>query len=289
LRDSRAGRWSLPLTANISNKQKQIHLSTSLEWSTSPEQGTLMTCAMALEALAFDHHDGDEILPHCHTQAQLIHSISGVMLVGAAGTHWVVPAGHALWVPPGTGHQIRMFGKVRMRTLFMPASTWPWGGRDCQLITVTRLLRELLVAASALSPDADNAHRRRCIHELLLVEMHTAQTVGIHLAMPCDPRLQRLCNQVIARPADESGLEDWAQRLNMSSRTLARLFQRELGMNFGDWRTRVRMVLGMQRLLAGASVLEVALEHGYQSPSAFAQTFRRVVGQLPSHYQALAS
>jgi len=247
-----------------------------------------MTCALALEALAFDHHDGEEILPHCHTQAQLIHAISGVMLVGAAGTHWVVPSGHALWVPPATGHQIRMFGSVRMRTLFMPASTWPWGGQDCQLITVTALLRELLVAASALPVVAGNERRRQCMHELLLEEMHAAQTVGLHLAMPSDARLQRLCNQVIARPADERGLEDWAQRLNMSSRTLARLFQRELGMNFGDWRTRVRMVLGLQRLIAGASVLEVALEHGYQSPSAFSQTFKRVVGQLPSHYQGLA-
>lgn len=248
-----------------------------------------MTCALSLEALAFDHHDGEEILPHCHNQAQLIHSLSGVMLVGAAQKNWVVPAGHALWVPPGTEHQIRMFGNVRMRTLFMPASTWPWGGQQCQLIEVTPLLRELLVAASALPAGADSAHRRRCLHELLLVEMDAAQTVAIHLAMPHDPRLLRLCNAVIAAPADETGMEDWAQRLNMSSRTLARLFQRELGMNFGDWRTRVRMVLSLQRLTAGASVLEVALEHGYQSPSAFSQTFKRILGQSPSHYLAARS
>ncbi|WP_440466185.1 AraC family transcriptional regulator [Pseudomonas sp. YH-1] len=246
-----------------------------------------MTCALSLEALAYDHQDGEEILPHCHAQAQLIHSISGVMLVGAAQKNWVVPAGHALWVPPGTEHQIRMFGSVRMRTLFMPASTWPWGGQHCQLIAVTPLMRELLVAASAIQPGDGNEQRRRCLHELLLVEMDAAQTVGIHLAMPRDARLLRLCNAVISAPGDETGMEDWAQQLNMSSRTLARLFQRELGMNFGDWRTRVRMVLSLQRLIAGASVLEVALEHGYQSPSAFSQTFKRVLGQLPSHYQAV--
>jgi len=245
-----------------------------------------VTCALSLQALAYDHQDGEEILPHCHTQAQLIHSISGVMLVGAAQKHWVVPPGHALWVPPGTEHQIRMFGSVRMRTLFMPASNWPWGGRECQLIAATPLLRELLVAASALQADDRNERRRRCLHELLLVEMDAAQTVGIHLAMPRDPRLLRLCNAVISAPADETGMEGWSQRLNMSSRTLARLFQRELGMNFGDWRTRVRMVLSLQRLIAGASVLEVALEHGYQSPSAFSQTFKRVLGQLPSEYRA---
>lgn len=248
-----------------------------------------MTCALSLEALAYDHQHGEEIPPHCHPQAQLIHSLSGVMLVGAAQRNWVVPAGHALWVPPGTEHQIRMFGSVRMRTLFMPAFTWPRGGQQCQLIAVTPLLRELLVAASAVQAGDGNEHRRRCLHELLLLEMDAAQTVGIHLAMPRDPRLLRLCNAVIGAPADETGMEDWAQQLNMSSRTLARLFQRELGMNFGDWRTRVRMVLSLQRLIAGASVLEVALEHGYQSPSAFSQTFKRTHGQLPSHYQAVRS
>lgn len=243
-----------------------------------------MTCALSLQALAYDHHDGEEILPHCHAQAQLLHSICGVMLVGAAQKTWVVPPGHALWVPPGTEHQVRMVGSVRMRTLFMPASTWPWGGQHCQLIEVTPLLRELLVAASGLLSGQE--HRRRCLHELLLVEMDAAQIVAIHLAMPRDLRLLRLCNAVIAAPADETGMEGWAQRLNISSRTLARLFQRELGMNFGDWRTRVRMVLSLQRLVAGASVMEVALEHGYQSPSAFSQTFKRILGHLPSHYQA---
>jgi len=53
------------------------------------------------------------------------------------------------------------------------------------------------------------------------------------------------------------------------SRTLARLFLREVGMSFGEWRKRARLLLSMGRLAAGASILEVALEHGYQSSSAF--------------------
>jgi AraC-like DNA-binding protein len=37
---------------------------------------------------------------------------------------------------------------------------------------------------------------------------------------------------------------------------------------------------------AGASVLEVALEHGYGSPSAFTVMFRRSLGVAPSVYLA---
>ena len=57
-------------------------------------------------------------------------------------------------------------------------------------------------------------------------------------------------------------------------------------MSFGDWLRRMRLLLSLPRLAAGASVLEVALEHGYDSPSAFTAMFRRSLGVAPSVYLA---
>ena len=103
------------------------------------------------------------------------------------------------------------------------------------------------------------------------------------MAIPDEPRLKSLCADFIDNPSQESKLESWAVQLNMSSRTLARLFQKELGMSYGEWRKRTRLLLSMQRLASGASILEVALEHGYQSPSAFTAMFKRTLGYTPSH------
>ncbi|MFU0448774.1 helix-turn-helix transcriptional regulator, partial [Pseudocitrobacter faecalis] len=89
---------------------------------------------------------------------------------------------------------------------------------------------------------------------------------------------------MIADPASEVTLESLAAECAMSGRTLARLFQKELGMSFGEWRRRMRLMLSLPRLAAGASILEVAMEHGYQSPSAFAAMFKRTFGIAPSQY-----
>jgi AraC-like DNA-binding protein len=104
--------------------------------------------------------------------------------------------------------------------------------------------------------------------------------------MPQDPRLLRLCERLIANPSQSVTLEALAADIHVTGRTLSRLFHRELGMSFGDWLRRMRLLLSLPRLAAGASVLQVALEHGYDSPSAFAAMFRRTLGVSPTAYLA---
>jgi AraC-like DNA-binding protein len=57
-----------------------------------------------------------------------------------------------------------------------------------------------------------------------------------------------------------------------------------LGMSFGQWLRRMRLLLSLPRLAAGVSVLQVALEHGYDSPSAYSAMFRRTLGIAPTVY-----
>jgi len=102
--------------------------------------------------------------------------------------------------------------------------------------------------------------------------------------MPGHARLAALCEALVRDPSLPASLGEWAQRLHMNSRTLARLFQRETGMNFGAWCRQARLLLSLPKLAAGASILEVALAHGYESPSAFTAMFRRTLGVPPSAY-----
>jgi AraC-like DNA-binding protein len=71
----------------------------------------------------------------------------------------------------------------------------------------------------------------------------------------------------------------------MSARSVARLFQREVGMSYGQWRARARVMLSQQCLADGKPILNVALEHGYQSASAFTAMFKRILGHAPSDWQ----
>jgi len=79
---------------------------------------------------------------------------------------------------------------------------------------------------------------------------------------------------------------DHAGQLGMNERTFARLFKRETGMTFGVWLRHARLLLSLPALARGDSILNVALDHGYDSPSAFTAAFRKTFGLPPSAYLA---
>lgn len=238
----------------------------------------------AVAALATDP-DGDAFIPpHSHRRGQLIHAISGVMLVSAAAGSWVVPPGRGVWVPAGMAHQIRMAGVVKMRTVFVEPGTRADLGGECRVIHVGELLRALIVAAASLPRDYAPGGRDERVVELMRDEIEAAPSLSLHVPMPRHARLAALCEALVRDPSLPASLDDWALRLHMNSRTLARLFQRETGMNFGAWCRKARLLLSLPKLAAGASILEVALAHGYESPSAFTAMFRRTLGVPPSQY-----
>jgi AraC-like DNA-binding protein len=55
-------------------------------------------------------------------------------------------------------------------------------------------------------------------------------------------------------------------------------------MTFGRWRQQFRLLEALRLLATEKSVTVVALEVGYDSPSAFIAMFRRAFGTTPSRY-----
>jgi AraC-like DNA-binding protein len=62
------------------------------------------------------------------------------------------------------------------------------------------------------------------------------------------------------------------------------VFQNETGMSFGAWRQQLRLLRALERIAAGDAVTTVALELGYESPSAFIAMFRKALGVSPGRY-----
>jgi len=237
-----------------------------------------------LVPLAHDYQHGDSEPLHQHDCAQLLHSLSGVIRVSTDAGDWVVPPGRGVWLPAGVRHALQITGQVAARTLFVDPLARADLPASCQVVQVSPLLRELIVASLALPESYGPASRAERIYELILDEIRVMDVLPFSLPEPASPPLMALCQRIRAEPAARWQLENSAAQLNISSRTLARRFYQETGMQFSDWVRRARLMAALTRLAAGDSVLRVSLETGYESHSAFSAMFRRIMGVPPSDY-----
>ncbi|WP_201262311.1 helix-turn-helix domain-containing protein [Azospira sp. I13] len=221
---------------------------------------------------------------HRHPRAQLIYAGRGVMRVETAAGCWVVPPVRGVWIPAETDHKVVMLGAVEMRTLYIRPDAAPALPTHCCLMEVGPLLRALILALLEEPLAYDLSGRGGMIASLALQELRFLQIPALHLPMPSEPRLLRLCRSQLARPDQQDTLEALAERHAASTRTLARLFQRETGMSFRQWRQQARLVEALGHLANGLPVARVAEQLGYRSPSAFTAMFRRALGVEPRRY-----
>lgn len=241
----------------------------------------------AISPLAVDYQHGDSEPSHSHSCSQLIHTLSGVVEVHTALGTWMVPPGRGVWLPAHVEHSLRFIGAVKARTLFVDPLARADLPAQCQVVQISSLLRELILISLTIPPDYLPGGRDERIMELLLDELRLLPTLPLHLPEPKDPELMALCHQICTELSHLWELEDVAKRLNISSRTLSRRFQRETGLRFSDWVRQAKLLEALQQLAAGNSVIDVALALGYESPSAFSAMFRRSLGVSPSEYFSL--
>jgi AraC-like DNA-binding protein len=219
---------------------------------------------------------------HLHRRAQLIYSIQGVMRIDTRAAGYVVPPGRALWVPAGTEHIVAMDGMIAMRALFLRADAAQAGPAEVTVMAVSALLHELILAACAEPVEWDLAGRGTHLAALILDEIARAPSLPLGLPQPRDARLRRLAEALRAAPASAQTLEDWAAACGASPRTLSRLFRRETGMSFGEWRLALRLAEASALLATGTPPARAGAAVGYASASAFGAAYRRAFGVTPA-------
>jgi AraC-like DNA-binding protein len=235
----------------------------------------------AVRSLATDYPKGHLIARHHHDWSQLIYARAGVMTVVTAQGAWVVPPQRAVWMPAGMEHAIRCATRLEMRTLYMDTQACHRLPAACGVVNVSPLLRELIVVG--VQAPGQGA-RRELLVALLLEEIRAAALAPLHLPEPEDPRLRRITAALGADPGDPRTLESWGKEVGASVRTLSRRFLAETGMTFRQWQRQARLLAALVRLAQREPVTRVALDLGYDSPSAFIHAFRRALGTTPGQY-----
>ena len=235
-------------------------------------------------SVANEYPAGHEHPAHRHRRAQFLYAEYGTMLVDTDDGRWVVPAHEGLWIPAEVRHGMRMLTPVGTRSVYFRQQLGERLPQTCEVLGVSPLLRQLLIAAADL-PAAYGAETRAArIMSLIVDEVGAAPVRPLSVPMPRGARLAERCQQFVAKPAAEETIGDWCRRLHVSRRSFTRLFRRETGLSFAHWQRRALVQAAMARLLAGERVTDVALGLGYSSSSAFTTMFTSLVGRPPSQF-----
>jgi len=224
------------------------------------------------------------IAPHSHAKHQLIYAIKGLMIVESQAECWTVPTSRGIWMPCGQEHAIRCVGDVKMRSVFVRPDAAANLPRQSKAISISPLLSELIKASVNVSgPFAEDSRESR-IMRLILDEISVLPTLPLKLLHPSDPRLRTICSALQHKPDDPSTVADWGVHLGIDEKTIQRLFRKETGMSFGQWRQQARLMQALESTALGERIIDVAGTLGYDSPRAFASMFKRQFGTTPSQF-----
>lgn len=224
---------------------------------------------------------------HQHARGQLFGSLRGLLSVGVEDAVWLVPAIHAVWLPPHTPHSGQSHGPFHGWSVYIDEGACADLPQQACTLRTSGLLREAVLRACHWEPISSDplpgpqAH----IAAVILDEIRGLPIEPFGLPLPKDARLQRIARALIANPSDDQGMEHWADWAAVSLRTLSRRFVTETGFNFTAWRQRARLMRSLEMLATGTPVATIAYDLGYSSPSAFISLFKRSFGQTPANYR----
>lgn len=229
---------------------------------------------------------GYEVQMHSHDWVQFTYASAGIMQVLTERHSYLLPPQCALWIPPGVQHTAFSEQALAFRGLYLDAAVLPGARRDCAVLQVTPLVRELIERVSHFPADYPEDGPQARLLQVLVDELQGLAEAPFSLPLPSDPRLRRITDALQAEPGDNRTIEQWAQQVGASRRTLVRLFQAQTQLSFREWRQRLRLLAALPLLAQGMSVTRLANELGYDSVSAFIGLFQRHYGKTPGVYAA---
>lgn len=224
-----------------------------------------------------------EVPVHVHRRGQLILALHGAVTCTADDEIWIVPPDCGVWIPGGMPHSARATANARLSYLFVEpgAANLP---KVCCTLSISPLVRELVNRLTGeVSDYPPDSHAAR-LARVTLDELAGMPREHFNLPISNDPKIRAIADALTIEPSDRSTLAEWAKRVAMSERSLARLMIRETGLTFGRWRQQLHLVVALRELASGAAVQTVADKLGYESVNAFITMFKKALGSTPAQY-----
>lgn len=187
-------------------------------------------------------------------------------------------AGQALWMPANSHHDIHVNTDSILLRIFFPAEivTIKPKMQHPNTFQVDKELAHLLMGL--LQSDSSLVQRRGILEQFALNKISEQFR---DLPTPQNSAAFKIAEILSHNPGDPRTLDELAELVHASPRTIERAFINDTGTTFQDWRLQSRIAKAKQLLAEGIPINTVALRVGYSTPSAFGRAFKRHTGMPP--------
>ena len=258
---------------NSSSFLSQFHL--------DPDNTDRRAVAVRMDIKGYDA----EIPVHQHRKGQLVLALHGAVTCQVAGALWIVPPQCGVWIPGGMPHSNRATANARLCYLFAGPETVALP-KHCCTLSISPMVREMILQLVAAPQDYELGGHTDRLARVLLDELALMPMEQLYLPVTDHPKIRQIADALHANPGDRSTIAQWAKRLAMSDRSLARLVVKETGLTFGRWRQQLHLLVAVRELASGALVQRVSDDLGYESVTAFITMFKKALGHPPARYFA---
>ena len=226
----------------------------------------------------------------CVEHHYLLAASHGALRLEVDGTSWSLPPARAALIRAGVAIQVTIPQPVRTASVLFSTTFAPPPPSRLAVVDLTPLARALVMECSQWGDEDAPLDE----YALAMFRALAAATWALadhpspaHMPTGRSAEVKRALAITADRLADDPRLVDIADEVGLASRSLARRFERELGMTWRAALRRLRVLRAIEQL-AGTdrSVTQIAMDVGYSSLSAFQSAFRDLTGQTPSEYRA---
>jgi len=233
---------------------------------------------IGIAALLGDHDSG----LHRHQRGQLLFTQQGCTRITLDNQLCLLPPSRAAWIPCGVPHRAVMHKTVDYRSVYLSAALADQLPKQVRVIEVSALLRAVL-EPMAMAPFETDWHAGRHAHllGLCLDEIQQAAEQPMLLPLPHDKRLAPLLADLDRLPPTLQALE---KQIGASTKTIGRIFLRETGLGYQQWRQQWRLMRVIELLATGRSLGYCAFALGFASDSALIAFFKGMTGTTPRGY-----
>ncbi len=246
-----------------------------------PDQTDRPAVALRLDVKQYEQ----EVPVHQHRKGQLVLALRGAVTCRVPHAWWMVPPECGVWIPGGIPHSNRATANARLFFLFVEPGVAALP-KQCCTLSISPMLREMILHLATIPQAYETGGHAEQLVRVLLDELALMPVEQFHLPVSDHPKIRQIADALGADPRDRSTLAEWAARVAVSERTLARMIVQETGLTFGRWRQRLHLIVALRELADGASVQRVSNDLGYESVTAFITMFKKALGQSPARYFA---